>query len=82
MTLRTREQVIADFDRRGISVSGWASEHGVPRQVVDGLLKGKLKGRRGSAHNVAVLLGLKDGIVADSHQLDESGSCPQVSKNL
>jgi len=66
MSLKTREEVIAEFDRRGVSVSRWASEHGVSRQIVDGVLKGKLKGRRGLAHNVAVLLGLKDGIVANN----------------
>jgi len=80
MKLRTREQVIAEFSRMGISVSGWASEHGVARQVVDGLLKGKLKGRRGSAHDVAVLLGLKDGIVADRHRQEKASGCSRPGK--
>lgn len=65
MTPKTRAQIIAEFDRNGMSVSSWAAAHGVSRQIVDGVLKGKLKGRRGHAHNVAVMLGLKDGVVAD-----------------
>ncbi|WP_324603359.1 DNA-binding protein [Trinickia symbiotica] len=63
MPLKTLEQVRADFDRHGISVSAWAATHGIPRHVVNGLLSGRLKGRRGQAHNAAVLLGVKEGVV-------------------
>jgi len=63
MPLKTLEEVRAEFDRCGISVSGWAARHGIPRNIVSGVLQGRLKGRRGHAHNAAVLLGLKDGVV-------------------
>jgi gp16 family phage-associated protein len=65
MALKTLEEVRAEFDRSGLTVSLWAAEHDIPRHVVAGVLQGKLKGRRGYAHNAAVLLGLKDGVVAE-----------------
>jgi gp16 family phage-associated protein len=63
MSLKTPEEVRAEFDRHGISVAGWAAKHGIPRNIVNGVLQGKLKGKRGHAHNAAVLLGLKEGVV-------------------
>jgi gp16 family phage-associated protein len=63
MTLKTLEEARAEFDRCGISVSGWAVKHGIPRNIASGVLQGRLKGKRGQAHNAAVLLGLKDGVV-------------------
>ncbi|CAE6926166.1 hypothetical protein R69927_06857 [Paraburkholderia domus] len=46
--------------------------HGIPRNIVSGVLQGRLKGKRGHAHNAAVLLGLKDGVVNREH---EPGLC-------
>jgi gp16 family phage-associated protein len=60
---KTLDEVRADLDRRGKSVRDWAREHGVSDRIVYELLRGRLKGRRGQTHKVAVLLGLKDGIV-------------------
>jgi gp16 family phage-associated protein len=71
MLLKTPAQNLAEFDRSGTSVSGWATEHGIPRHVVNGLLHGRLLGRRGQAHDAAVLLGLKDGIVGAQTQVEE-----------
>jgi gp16 family phage-associated protein len=63
MVLKTVEEVRAEFDRCGLSVSSWAAKHGIPRHIVNGVLRGRLKGKRGHAHNAAVLLGIKDGVV-------------------
>lgn len=63
MALKTPAEVRAEFDRCGESVSNWAARHCIPRNVVSGILQGRLKGKRGHAHNAAVLLGLKDGVV-------------------
>jgi gp16 family phage-associated protein len=63
MALKTLEEVRAEFDRSGISISSWAVKHGIPRNIVNGVVQGKLKGKRGHAHNAAVLLGLKEGVV-------------------
>lgn len=43
----------------GINITQWCREHGLSRQVVVDLLRGKRKGDRGEAHRAAVALGLK-----------------------
>ncbi|RKE23894.1 gp16 family phage-associated protein [Paraburkholderia sp. BL23I1N1] len=69
MPLKTLEEVREEFNRYGVSVSSWANQHRIPRNIVSGVLQGRLKGKRGHAHNAAVLLGLKDGVVnrEDAH---------------
>jgi gp16 family phage-associated protein len=59
----TSKDVRADFERKGIAISDWARENGVSAVSVHHLLSGRTVGRRGQAHRVAVLLGLKDGEV-------------------
>lgn len=44
----------------GVNLSELARQHGLPRQVLVDLLRGKRKGHRGQAHEAAILLGLKD----------------------
>ncbi|WP_369629290.1 MULTISPECIES: DNA-binding protein [unclassified Variovorax] len=61
--LKTREQVLQEFDERGESISAWARSNSLPRQIVCDLLHGRVKGRRGKAHTAAVLLGLKQGVL-------------------
>ncbi|WP_083638037.1 hypothetical protein [Caballeronia sordidicola] len=48
------------LESTGIPVSRWVAEHESPRNIVDRVLQGTLEGRRGHAHNAAVLLGLKE----------------------
>jgi gp16 family phage-associated protein len=59
--LKTRHQVRAEFDRKGVSIASWAREHKVSRSLVYEILAGRKKCIRGNSHRVAVLLGLKDG---------------------
>lgn len=59
--LKTREEVLADFANKGISIRSWALENGLAPSVVHSLLKGKLTGRIGESHKAAVKLGLKNG---------------------
>lgn len=59
--LRTRDEVIEEFARKGISVRSWAIANGVNPAVVHALLKGRLTGRIGESHKAAVLLGIKHG---------------------
>lgn len=59
--IRTPEEVRADFQRKGLSISAWAKEHGFGRATVHAVLSGRLAGRIGQSHRVAVLLGIKDG---------------------
>lgn len=56
-------EVKAEFRRTGKSISGWARAHGYSAPLVFEVLRGRLKGKRGKAHEVAVLLGLKDGVI-------------------
>ncbi|MGJ7513816.1 DNA-binding protein [Pseudomonas baetica] len=62
--LLTPEQARADLDRRGKSIAEFSREHGLNKNLVSDLLNGRKKGRRGEAHRAAVLLGIKDGEVA------------------
>lgn len=61
--VKTSEQVKADFVRRGETITGWAKKNGFnPNQVVS-VLGGRNKGLYGKAHDIAVRLGIKDGVV-------------------
>jgi len=60
----TPEQARADLDRRGISIAEFSRKHGLNKNLVSDLLNGRIKGRRGEAHRAAVLLGIKDGVIA------------------
>lgn len=62
--MKTVEHVRAEFNRRGISLAEWARQHEIPRSAVVYVLRGG-RALRGQAHNVAVLLELKDGLVRD-----------------
>lgn len=66
--LKKPAEVRAEFDRKGISISAWARAHKCSRSLVSELLAGSDKRRclRGQSHRIAVLLGLKDGEIADS----------------
>lgn len=60
---KTPDQVRAELERRGITLAEWSRQHGADYQTVRDLLAGRAKGRTGKAHRVAVLLGLKDGVI-------------------
>jgi len=61
--IKTRAEVREHLSRRGISIAQWADWNDLPRSTVYNLLYGRLTGARGKAHQAAVLLGLKDGIL-------------------
>lgn len=63
--LKSREEVLEDFARKGKSIRGWAKDHGLSQSVVFGVLNGRLSGRIGQSHKVAVLLGIKDGEIVE-----------------
>lgn len=61
-SLKTADQVRAEFERKGLSVAEWARRHDVSRSLVYEILSGRRTVfRRGDTHRVAVLLGLKNG---------------------
>lgn len=58
---KTPEEARADFDRKGLSIAGWAREHGFSRSLVYEILAGRKRCLRGDSHKIAVLLGMKHG---------------------
>lgn len=52
--------------RRGTTVVAWAKQHEVSEKLVHEVLAGRKKGLRGESHKIAVLLGLKDGVIDDA----------------
>ena len=69
MPLKTRAEVRQEFARRGWSISGWAKQNGYSPVLVSDILndneaRPKRKCLRGESHNIAVSLGIKDGVVS------------------
>lgn len=64
--IKTPEEALAEFRRTGRSVRSWAKEHGFCEQLVTTILKGKRPCHRGTSHKVAVLLGIKDGVIEEN----------------
>lgn len=60
----TTEQARAALDRKGMSIAEFCRIHDLNKNLVSDLLNGRRKGRRGEAHRAAVLLGIKDGVIA------------------
>ncbi|ATR85195.1 DNA-binding protein [Pseudomonas sp. HLS-6] len=61
----TPEQARASLDRKGMSIAKFSRIHGLNKNLVSGLLTGRIKGLRGEAHRAAVLLGIKDGVIEE-----------------
>ena len=65
----TVEEVRAEFERRGLSISEWARRHGVSAQLTYQILAGRKMRLRGQSHTISVLLGLKAGVVDSAGEL-------------
>lgn len=65
MSLRTADDVRAELKRKGISITSWATAHGFSSNLVIDVLAGRKKCTRGQSHNIAVMLGMKDGEVCN-----------------
>lgn len=66
-TLKTAEQIKANFHAQGKTITEWAREHSFPPREVILVLNGYYECRRGRAHKIAVALGLKAN-PADANQ--------------
>lgn len=62
---RTAEQIRADFQRKGVSISAWALANGFSTNLVFEVLAGRKKALRGQSHKIAVALGMKDGEIVN-----------------
>jgi gp16 family phage-associated protein len=60
--IRTAAQAKAWLEQQGKSVQEFARENNVDPATTYQILSGRKKGRRGEAHRVAVLLGMKIGV--------------------
>ena len=65
MAVKSPDEVRAEFKRKGISISQWATANGISVLLVYQLLSGRRKGGRGESHRAAVLLGMKDGEIVE-----------------
>lgn len=63
--LRTREEVLNDFRRKGISIAAAARNIGIDRATVYHVLHKDNPNSFGKAHKAAVLLGIKDGEIVE-----------------
>lgn len=63
--LRSREQVKEEFFKRGVSIADWAREYGFKYSQVIDVFRANRPCRRGYSHKIAVLLGIKDGVIPD-----------------
>jgi len=68
-TVRTPDQVRAEFQRKGVSISAWALANNFSPNLVFEVLAGRKKAIRGDCHRIAVKLGLKHGEIVDECHL-------------
>jgi gp16 family phage-associated protein len=62
-------RVRAGFVQRGESIADWSRQHGFPPNAVYQVLSGYTCGMRGTAHHIAVALGIK-AVPGDSLDAD------------
>lgn len=72
--IRTPAQAKAWLDQQGKSVQQFARENNVDPATTYQVLAGRKKGRRGEAHKVAVLLGIKVGTIPSQESAPEPDS--------
>jgi gp16 family phage-associated protein len=61
--LKTAAEVRAELRQAGLSLAEWARTHKVSYSLSYELLRGRIKGHHGQAHDIAVLMGMKHGQV-------------------
>jgi gp16 family phage-associated protein len=61
--VKTAHEVREEFRRSGRTFSAWAREHGYTNSLVFEVLRGRILAKYGKSHEVAVLLGMKDGTI-------------------
>ena len=62
----TREEFRKELVRHGISIAAWARQHGVKAQQVRDVLREGARCNYGASHRIAVLIGIKDGVIDES----------------
>jgi gp16 family phage-associated protein len=62
---RNPQEAREELESQGISIARWAAKNGVSSNLASAVLRGEQKCLRGECHKIAVLLGIKDGVVAE-----------------
>ena len=66
--MKTIDDVRKEFERAGQSMTDWAQTYGYPVYLVQQVLSGRSRCLRGKSHEIAVLLGLKDGYIQSKEE--------------
>lgn len=61
--MRTSQEVRSELQKRGLSIADWARQNGLTPELVHQVLNSNKIPVRGKSHQIAVKLGLKDGII-------------------
>jgi len=64
-SLRTAKEARDWLSYMGITIAQWSREHGFNESLVHEVLAGRKRCLRGNSHNIAIALGMKDGIPTD-----------------
>ena len=64
--MKTAREVKAEFDYRGESIAAWARANGYKLQSVYDVINEKRRAKRGISHDIAVKLGMKNGVLRDA----------------
>ena len=62
-TIRTPQEVRSEWNRVGMTQAEWARRNGFKESTVSQVLSGKCACSRGVGHRIAVMLGIKDGVI-------------------
>lgn len=62
--MKTSQEVRDEFDRKGESISQWAIDNGFAPSLVYRVLSGDSMPKRGKSHDIAVMLGMKNGVAS------------------
>ena len=65
--LRTPQEVQAEWLHNGMTQADWARARGFNRATVNQVMSGKNAATQGVGHKIAVLLGIKDGVIDTEH---------------
>ncbi|EPG7758700.1 DNA-binding protein, partial [Acinetobacter baumannii] len=57
------QEVRSELQKRGLSIADWARQNGFTPELVHQVLNSNKIPVRGKSHQIAVKLGLKDGII-------------------
>ncbi|MDC4581593.1 DNA-binding protein [Acinetobacter baumannii] len=69
--MRTSLEVRSELQKRGLSIADWARQNGFTPELVHQVLNSNKIPVRGKSHQIAVKLGLKDGIIEPDFTFEE-----------